>query len=629
MTTKKQSKVVPEKKQIAKKEKKIVEEKPIEEKVVEEKPEVEIENSDEELLNDSEEQSESPVAEEEKKIDSEEESEHSEEENEKVDAETVVENEDENKNDKQEESVSTDADSRDNVHIESKPEEDDENNCFFSDTPFTSLELSDSLQKAITSMGFTTMTPIQARTIPALLAGKDLLGAAKTGSGKTLAFLLPVIESLNRIKWKQRDGTGAIIISPTRELALQTYGVLCDLLKDSNVTHGLIMGGANRRNEAIKLEKGVGIVVATPGRLLDHLENTKGFIYKNALCLVIDEADRILQIGFEEDMKAIIKLLPKDRQTILFSATQDKNVQGLAKLSLKDSPIYVGVNDNSDEATVDRLEQGYVVCNSSERFMLLYTFLKKNYKKKKIICYFYSIYIYIYMVFFSSCNSVKYHAELLNYIDIPVLDIHGKQKQQRRTQVFFEFVNAKTGVLLCTDVAARGLDIPAVDWIIQYDPADDPKEYIHRVGRTARGSEGKGKALLFLLPEELGFLKYLKEHKVTLNEYEFPVSKRQLFKLISQNYYLHKSAREAYRSYIMSYASHGLKDIFDVQRLDLQGVAKGFGFEVPPAINLNFVKNSGKSSRQKVESKKFIGGIKKFVNNKPYGNDPKHRQFSK
>lgn len=114
------------------------------------------------------------------------------------------------------------------------------------------------------------------------------------------------------------------------------------------------------------------------------------------------------------------------------------------------------------------------------------------------------------MVFFSSCNSVKYHAELLNYIDIPVTDIHGKQKQQRRTTAYFEFCQADKGILLCTDVAARGLDIPAVDWIIQYDPPDDPKEYIHRVGRTARGKSGKGRALLLLLPEELGFLAYLK-----------------------------------------------------------------------------------------------------------------------
>ena len=128
------------------------------------------------------------------------------------------------------------------------------------------------------------------------------------------------------------------------------------------------------------------------------------------------------------------------------------------------------------------------------------------------------------MVFFSSCNSVKYHAELLNYIDIPVTDIHGKQKQQRRTTAYFEFCQAEKGILLCTDVAARGLDIPAVDWIIQYDPPDDPKEYIHRVGRTARGKSGKGRALLMLLPEELGFLSFLKVTFIELPELQYSSS---------------------------------------------------------------------------------------------------------
>ena len=146
--------------------------------------------------------------------------------------------------------------------------------------------------------------------------------------------MIPVIELLSRRKWKQRQGTGAIIISPTRELALQTFGVVSELATAHNLTHGLIMGGANRKTEGTKLVKGVSIVVATPGRLLDHLQNTKGFTFENLQCLVIDEADRILQIGFEEDMKSIVKLLPAKRQTMLFSATQDKNVQGLARLSL-------------------------------------------------------------------------------------------------------------------------------------------------------------------------------------------------------------------------------------------------------------------------------------------------------
>eukprot|EP00794_Sanderia_malayensis_P000232 gene232-847_t len=445
---------------------------------------------------------------------------------------------------------------------------------------FTSLNgiVADKSLQAIKDMEFTTMTEIQYRTVMPLLAGRDLLGAAKTGSGKTLAFLIPAVELLYKLNFKPRNGTGVVIISPTRELSLQTFGVLRDLLKYHQHTFGIVMGGANRKAERERLQRGVNILVATPGRLLDHLQNTPDFVHKNLQCLIIDEADRILQIGFEEEMRQIIRLLPKKRQTMLFSATQTKKVEDLARLSLKKAPLYVGVDDHKDSATVEGLEQGYIVVPSEKRFLLLFTFLKKNLKKKV-------------MVFFSSCNSVKYHSELLNYIDIPVLDIHGKQKQQKRTSTFFEFCTADSGILLCTDVAARGLDIPEVDWIVQYDPPDDPKEYIHRVGRTARGSEGRGHALLFLLPEELGFLRYLKHAKVTLNEYDFSKAKicniqSQLEKLISKNYYLHKSAKDGYRSYLQAYASHQHRSIFDVNKLDLQKVALSHGFTVPPSVNL-------------------------------------------
>jgi ATP-dependent RNA helicase DDX18/HAS1 len=160
-------------------------------------------------------------------------------------------------------------------------------------------------------MGFTQMTEVQARSIAPALTGRDILGAAKTGSGKTLAFLIPAIELLSRAKFKPRNGTGAIVISPTRELALQIFGVAKELLKYHHQTFGIVMGGANRKAEAEKLQKGVNLIIATPGRLLDHLQNTKGFLFKNLKALIIDEADRILEIGFEEEMNQIVKLLPK------------------------------------------------------------------------------------------------------------------------------------------------------------------------------------------------------------------------------------------------------------------------------------------------------------------------------
>lgn len=285
-----------------------------------------------------------------------------------------------------------------------------------------------------------------------------MLGSAQTGSGKTLSFLIPAMDMMYRVHFLPRNGTGVIvsfkvfskssirsvyfhhyisiasspqIISPTRELALQIYDVAAELGKFLPQTHGLIMGGVNRRQEAEKLIKGVNLIVATPGRLLDHLQSTKGFSFHNLLMLVIDEADRILEIGFEEDMAAILKLLPTKRQTALFSATQTSKVADLARLSLK-KPVFVEVK--SAFATVEGLEQGYVMCPANDRFKLLFTFLKKN-REKKV------------MVFFSSCMSVKFHNELLNYIDLPTLCIHGKKKQSARMSTYYDFCQAPVSAL--------------------------------------------------------------------------------------------------------------------------------------------------------------------------------------
>ncbi|KAB2073134.1 hypothetical protein ES319_A07G063400v1 [Gossypium barbadense] len=458
---------------------------------------------------------------------------------------------------------------------------------------FESLGLSEPTFKAIKEMGFQFMTQIQARAIPPLMVGKDVLGAARTG---------------------------VIVICPTRELAIQTHAVAKDLLKYHSQTLGLVIGGSARRGEAERIVKGVNLLVATPGRLLDHLQNTKRFIHKNLKCLMIDEADRILEANFEEEMKQIIKYLPKqNRQTALFSATQTKKVEDLARLSFQTTPIYIDVDDGRKKVTNEGLQQGYCVVHSSKRFILLYSFLKRNMSKKV-------------MVFFSSCNSVKFHAELLRYIHVDCLDIHGKQKQQKRTATFFDFCKAEKGILLCTDVAARGLDIPAVDWILRYDPPDEPKEYIHRVGRTARGEGAKGNALLFLIPEELQFLRYLKTAKVPVKEYEFDEKKlanvqSHLEKLVANNYYLNKSAKDAYRSYILAYNSHSMKDIFNVHRLDLQAVAVSFCFSCPPKVNLNIDSNASKSRKK---MRKVEGTRNNFSESNPYGrqgSEAETRQF--
>merc|ERR1711939_272182 len=461
----------------------------------------------------------------------------------------------------------------------------------FKPQKFSELNLSEKTMKAIQEMKFETMTEIQQRGMPPLLAGRDVLGAAKTGSGKTLSFLIPAVEMLSSLRFKPRNGTGVIVVSSTRELALQIFGVARELMQFHSQTFGIVIGGANRSAEADKLTKGVNLLIATPGRLLDHLQNTKGFVYKNVKALVIDEADRILEVGFEDEMRQIVKILPNEkRQTMLFSATQTTKVEDLARISLRPGPLYINVDHKKEHSTVEGLEQGYVICESDKRFLLLFSFLKRNLKKKVI-------------VFMSSCNCVKYHAELLNYIDLPVLELHGNLKQQKRTNTFFEFCNAKAGTMVCTDVAARGLDIPAVDWIVQFDPPDDPRDYIHRVGRTARGSNGKGRSLMFLQPSEVGFLAHLKTARVPVVEFDFPAKKllniqSQLEKLISQNYYLNKSAKDGYRSYLQAYASHSLRSVFDVNKLDLVKVAKSFGFATPPRVDIQLGASMHRDKKQ-------------------------------
>ncbi|KAL1337922.1 hypothetical protein HN51_032603 [Arachis hypogaea] len=508
----------------------------------------------------------------------------------------------------QEQEQHNDANNTDEVEEEEKREEKNVmpgvESGIMSSVSFDSLELSDPTSKAIMDMGFNRMTQIQARAIPELLKGKDVLGAARTGSGKTLAFLIPAVELLYNAEFKPRNGTAVIVICPTRELAIQTHAVAEELLKYHSQTLGLVIGGSGRKREADRIVSGVNLLVATPGRLLDHLQNTKGFIYKNLKCLIIDEADRILEANFEEEMKQIINILPKTRQTALFSATQTKKVKDLARMSFQTSPSNIDVDDGRKKVTNEGLQQGYVVVPCAKRFVVLYSFLRRHQSKKV-------------MVFFSSCNSVKFHADLLKCAGLDCLSIHGKQKQHARTTTFFNFCKAEKGILLCTDVAARGLDIPDVDWIVQYDPPDEPKEYIHRVGRTARGEGAKGNALLFLIEEELQFLRYLKAAKIPMKEYVFEHKKlaniqSQLEKLVAGIYHLNVMAKDAYRSFILAYNAHTMKDIFNVHRLDLQAVAASFCFSNPPKVNLNLDSSASKHRRKirKVEGRLSDGKTK-------------------
>jgi ATP-dependent RNA helicase DDX18/HAS1 len=423
------------------------------------------------------------------------------------------------------------------------------------------------------------MFPIQQQSIPPILNGQDVLASAKTGSGKTLAFLIPAIHFLFSANTQPEDNIRVLIIAPSRELALQISDVATSLLSSSTIIRsGLSIGGTSKKSDSHLFSQGVNLLVATPGRLVDHILNTPSFTLNNVHFFVIDEADRILESGFRLQLDEIISHLPDDRQTALFSATQTKDVDSLAAVSFKrGAPLYIGVDDDSASSTVSGLTQSYVVTPPDQRLMLLVTFVKKQ-KSKKL------------MVFFSTKASVRFHQKILKALKISVLGIHGDQNQQKRIETFNRFRNQKDGLLVCTDVAARGLDIPDVEWIVQFDPPPSEKEYIHRVGRAARAG-AEGHALLFLMKNEIRFLEYLKNAKVPVKELKFPENKVMkldllIANILSTNREILALAKEALKGYLMAYESHPMNDCFNVAHLEIERVAKSFGFDELPYLNI-------------------------------------------
>ena len=506
-------------------------------------------------------------------------------------------------------------DNKDNSQSDNKNEikEEPKNDDYFSNVKFSEMNLNKILLERLNLQGYETATEIQAKSIPIALKGEDIIGSAKTGSGKSLAFLIPTVQYI--LNHPKNEGIQSLVITPTRELALQLYDLAKSLMNDNGTTCVLVIGGGNRKKEAEKLSSSEArIIICTPGRLIDHMVNTKKFNYNNIKILTIDEADKILKIGFEEELTEIIKLIPKNRQTLLFSATITPKVEDLITLSVKN---YENIRIKSSDPTVSTLEQGYLIIDADKKFLFLFTFFKKN-KNAKIL------------VFFATCKEVEFYSSLLNYVDVPVLSITGEYKQQKRSTTFMEFCSLDKGILLCTDVAQRGLDIPDVDWVIQYDPPHDPEEYLHRVGRTARGANKVGKALLMIMPNEINFIRMLQLYKIKLDEFQFPEKKlakvqEQLEKLVNKkDKYLLNLATDAYRAYIHSYHANTDKDTFDLEKLDLLKVCKSFGLISPPFVHLN-IKPKTNSMRRKNDRKKF-----EYINRHKNGNDNKNdddRQF--
>jgi ATP-dependent RNA helicase DDX10/DBP4 len=380
---------------------------------------------------------------------------------------------------------------------------------------FSELPISKPTLAGLFKAHYTTMTPVQRGTIPHALCGRDILGTAVTGSGKTLAFLIPALERLYRERWLPMDGLGVLILEPARELAIQVFETLRAVGRNHGFSAGLVIGGKDVNAEKKKIA-GMNILVATPGRLLQHFLETPYFSADNLQMLVIDEADRVLDMGFEESINSILEYLPRNRQSLLFSATLGKNIQTLAKLSLKE-PEYINfLAKETGEDTIGtplKLTQHYTVVELDRKLDLLFSFLRSHTKAKILI-------------FVSSCKQVRFTYEALKMLHpgVPLMELHGKQKQTKRTAVFFSFLERTEAAMIATDIAARGLDFPAVDWVIQMDCPEDVSSYIHRVGRTAR-YKSKGNSLLFLLPSELHYLTYLEAKGITIKQVNIKAKK--------------------------------------------------------------------------------------------------------
>ncbi len=443
-------------------------------------------------------------------------------------------------------------------------------------TKFTDLPLSKRTLNGLRDSGYSVPTEIQAAAIPLLLKGSDVLGAAKTGSGKTLAFLIPLLELLWRERWTADDGIGALVISPTRELAYQTFEVLRSIGSHHDFSAGLVIGGKDVGTERSRIQR-TNIVVCTPGRLLQHMDETVSFDCSSLKMLVLDEADRILDLGFQHTMNAVIENLPVERQTMLFSATQTKSVQDLARLSLT-NPEYVAVHENSKTSTPQQLTQSYITCELHEKLGVLYSFIRSHTSSKMI-------------VFMSSCKQVKYVYEAFRRLrpGIPLLSLYGKQKQLMRVGIYNDFCKKKSAVLLCTDIAARGLDFPAVSWVVQLDCPEDANTYIHRVGRTAR-YEKDGNALLILVPSEVdGMLEALELKKIPIDEIRVNPKKMvsiqpKLEAFCAQDSEIKHWAQRSFICYLRSVHLQSNKKVFDIHKLPADDYARSLGLAQPPRI---------------------------------------------
>ncbi len=354
---------------------------------------------------------------------------------------------------------------------------------------FTTLGLSEPILRAVAEAGYTQPTPIQQRAIPVVLSGGDILAGAQTGTGKTAGFTLPMLHLLStQVASKGKRPVRALVLTPTRELAAQvgesvkTYGAHLSLRST------IIFGGVNINPQTHALRSGVDIVVATPGRLLDHA-NKKNIDLSNIEMLVLDEADRMLDMGFIHDIKKIFALLPKQRQNLLFSATFSKEIQTLAD-SLLNQPELIEVAQRNK--TSERVQQRVHLVRSDHKRAMLSTLIKTNGWEQIL-------------VFTRTKHGANRLSKQLSTDGITAEAIHGNKSQNARTKALKAFKNGQVRVLVATDIAARGLDIDQLPHVVNFELPNVPEDYVHRIGRTGRAGN-EGEAISLVCPEEMAFL---------------------------------------------------------------------------------------------------------------------------
>ena len=361
-------------------------------------------------------------------------------------------------------------------------------------TLFSELGLIPELQQAVATAGYTHPTPIQAQAIPPLLQGSDLLGIAQTGTGKTAAFTLPVLQRLNASQSRRRHKrTRVLVLTPTRELAIQIGDSFATYGRQLRLQHTVIFGGVPQGKQVRTMASGVDILVATPGRLLDLIG--QGFIQLDSVeAFILDEADRMLDMGFIHDVKKIIAHLPTDRQTLLFSATMPSAITQLASNIMRD---YERVEVTPSATTVEIISQSLM-------------FVDKGDKKRLLADIFASPNVTRAIVFSRTKRGANRIAEFLDEIGVTAAPLHGNKSQGARQRALAAFQEGRVRALVATDIAARGIDVDLVSHVINFDLPNEPDSYVHRIGRTARAGNG-GVALSFCMRDELDYLRAIEK----------------------------------------------------------------------------------------------------------------------